>query len=125
MVLIECFNNTVFMKISILSKHFSEFLPSSQLDPVSHADCYVWDIGKLCIQVKKKLCLNYWFKKLVFQNTFNLSTKEISYKPELVLKPEYPVMCLAYNPKDPNSIVAGLTNGQVILWDTKGSKFVL
>ncbi|XP_064216038.1 dynein intermediate chain 3, ciliary isoform X2 [Tribolium castaneum] len=36
-----------------------------------------------------------------------------------VLKPEHPIVCLEYNQKDPNSLVSGMFNGQVAVWDTR------
>ncbi|XP_066990947.2 dynein intermediate chain 3, ciliary-like [Anabrus simplex] len=40
-------------------------------------------------------------------------------KPALVLKPSVPIVCLEYNPKDPNSLVSGLHSGQVAVWDVR------
>ncbi|XP_068086596.1 dynein intermediate chain 3, ciliary [Anabrus simplex] len=40
-------------------------------------------------------------------------------KPALVLKPSVPIVCLEYNPKDPNSLVSGLYSGQVAVWDVR------
>uniref|UniRef100_A0A1B6H019 Dynein intermediate chain 3, ciliary n=1 Tax=Cuerna arida TaxID=1464854 RepID=A0A1B6H019_9HEMI len=40
-------------------------------------------------------------------------------KPELVLQPTVPLVCLEYNPKDPHSLVSGLYNGQVAFFDTR------
>ncbi|XP_044269333.1 dynein intermediate chain 3, ciliary [Tribolium madens] len=36
-----------------------------------------------------------------------------------ILKPEHPIVCLEYNQKDPNSLVSGMFNGQVAVWDTR------
>ncbi|KAL1110296.1 hypothetical protein AAG570_008373 [Ranatra chinensis] len=44
-------------------------------------------------------------------------------KPELVIDAGVPVVCLEYNPRDINSLIGGLYNGQVAFWDTrKGSE---
>ena len=44
-------------------------------------------------------------------------------KPEHVLKPSSPMLCLEYNPKDPHLLVGGCYNGQLALFDTrKGSQ---
>ena len=44
-------------------------------------------------------------------------------KPEQVLKPASPLLCLEYNPKDPHLLVGGCYNGQLALFDTrKGSQ---
>ncbi|XP_060520250.1 dynein axonemal intermediate chain 2 isoform X2 [Cylas formicarius] len=40
-------------------------------------------------------------------------------RPLLTLKPEHPIVCLEYNPKDPHSLVSGQINGQVAVWDTR------
>lgn len=43
-------------------------------------------------------------------------------KPETVLKPSSPMLCLEYNPKDPHLLIGGYQNGQIALFDTrKGS----
>ncbi|KAM4550026.1 dynein axonemal intermediate chain 2 [Fundulus diaphanus] len=43
--------------------------------------------------------------------------------PEMTLKPESPLVCLDYNPKDPHTLVGGSYNGQIAYWDTrKGSQ---
>jgi len=43
-------------------------------------------------------------------------------KPDLVLKPVSPLLCLEYNPKDPHVLLGGCYNGQLGFWDTrKGS----
>lgn len=39
--------------------------------------------------------------------------------PNLILKPPVPMVCLEYNLKDPNSLVGGMLNGQVSVWDTR------
>ena len=44
-------------------------------------------------------------------------------KPESILKPSSPMLCLEYNPKDPHLLVGGCYNGQLALFDTrKGSQ---
>ncbi|KAJ9578526.1 hypothetical protein L9F63_005255 [Diploptera punctata] len=40
-------------------------------------------------------------------------------KPQLALKPQVPIVCLEYNPKDPNSLVSGMYSGQVACWDVR------
>ncbi|NXL39807.1 DNAI2 protein, partial [Glaucidium brasilianum] len=40
-------------------------------------------------------------------------------KPELVLKPSSPLVCLEYNPKDSHVLVGGCYNGQLAYWDTR------
>jgi len=40
-------------------------------------------------------------------------------KPELTLKPPAMAVCVEYNPKDPNQLLAGLHSGQVCIWDTR------
>uniref|UniRef100_A0A7R9GTU4 Dynein intermediate chain 3, ciliary n=3 Tax=Timema TaxID=61471 RepID=A0A7R9GTU4_TIMPO len=40
-------------------------------------------------------------------------------KPQLVLKPLVPLVCLEYNPKDPNCLVSGMYSGQVAFWDVR------
>ncbi|PNF32875.1 Dynein intermediate chain 3, ciliary [Cryptotermes secundus] len=43
-------------------------------------------------------------------------------KPQLILKPSVPIVCLEYNPKDVNCLVSGMFSGQVAFWDVrKGS----
>ncbi|EDO40075.1 predicted protein [Nematostella vectensis] len=43
-------------------------------------------------------------------------------KPDMVLKPVSPLICLEYNPKDPHLLIGGCYNGQLGFWDTrKGS----
>lgn len=39
--------------------------------------------------------------------------------PLLTLRPDHPIVCLEYNQKDPNSLVSGMFNGQVAVWDTR------
>lgn len=39
--------------------------------------------------------------------------------PLLVFKPPIPMVNLEYNQKDPNSLVSGMTTGQVAAWDTR------
>lgn len=34
-------------------------------------------------------------------------------KPEVIIDAGVPVVCMEYNPRDPNSLVGGLANGQV------------
>jgi dynein intermediate chain 2 len=44
-------------------------------------------------------------------------------KPEMVLKPISPLVCLEYNPKDSHILVGGCYNGLIGFWDTrKGSQ---
>lgn len=44
-------------------------------------------------------------------------------KPEFVVKPSSPIVCIEYNPKDPHVLVGGCYNGQLGYWDTrKGSQ---
>ncbi|XP_006034869.1 dynein intermediate chain 2, axonemal [Alligator sinensis] len=40
-------------------------------------------------------------------------------KPDLVLKPSSPLVCLEYNPKDSHVLVGGCYNGQIAYWDTR------
>ncbi|KAK9877826.1 hypothetical protein WA026_020059 [Henosepilachna vigintioctopunctata] len=40
-------------------------------------------------------------------------------KPLHIFKPEQPIVCLEYHPKDPHSLVSGHLNGQVGVWDTR------
>ncbi|KDR14924.1 dynein intermediate chain 3, ciliary isoform X2 [Zootermopsis nevadensis] len=42
-------------------------------------------------------------------------------KPQLTLKPAVPIVCLEYNPKDPNCLVSGMFSGQVAFWDVRKS----
>ncbi|NXG69350.1 DNAI2 protein, partial [Baryphthengus martii] len=44
---------------------------------------------------------------------------ENSNKPELVLKPSSPLVCLEYNPKDSHVLLGGCYNGQMAYWDTR------
>uniref|UniRef100_A0A087XWB9 Dynein, axonemal, intermediate chain 2b n=1 Tax=Poecilia formosa TaxID=48698 RepID=A0A087XWB9_POEFO len=39
--------------------------------------------------------------------------------PEMALKPESPLVCLDYNPKDPHTLLGGSYGGQIVLWDTR------
>ncbi|XP_027891450.1 dynein intermediate chain 3, ciliary [Xiphophorus couchianus] len=39
--------------------------------------------------------------------------------PEMALKPESPLVCLDYNPKDPHTLVGGSYSGQIAFWDTR------
>lgn len=44
-------------------------------------------------------------------------------RPETVLKPNSPMLCLDYNPKDPHTLAGGCYNGQLVVFDTrKGSQ---
>lgn len=44
-------------------------------------------------------------------------------KPEMVLKPSSPLVCVEYNPKDSHVLLGGCYNGQIAYWDTrKGSQ---
>lgn len=38
--------------------------------------------------------------------------------PEYVLQAPYEVFCFQYNPANPEIVIGGLYNGQVVLWDT-------
>ncbi|NXY87887.1 DNAI2 protein, partial [Alcedo cyanopectus] len=40
-------------------------------------------------------------------------------KPELVIKPSSPLVCLEYNPKDSHMLLGGCYNGQMAYWDTR------
>lgn len=41
----------------------------------------------------------------------------------MTLAPVIPIVCLEYNPKDPNILISGMFSGQVCFWDTrKGSE---
>lgn len=40
-------------------------------------------------------------------------------KPYHIFKPDHPIVCLEYHPKDPHSLVSGHLNGQVGVWDTR------
>ncbi|XP_049779568.1 dynein axonemal intermediate chain 2 [Schistocerca cancellata] len=40
-------------------------------------------------------------------------------KPQLIMKPSVPLVCLQYNPKDPHGLVSGLYSGQVAIWDVR------
>ena len=54
---------------------------------------------------------------------YDISCTENPNKPEHVLKPSSPMLCLEYNPKDPHLLVGGCYNGQLALFDTrKGSQ---
>uniref|UniRef100_A0A8C8BCK1 Dynein axonemal intermediate chain 2 n=1 Tax=Otus sunia TaxID=257818 RepID=A0A8C8BCK1_9STRI len=72
----------------------------------------------------KKLAVAY--SSLEFQR----NTKDMSFdsyiwdlenpnKPELVLKPSSPLVCLEYNPKDSHVLVGGCYNGQLAYWDIR------
>ncbi|TGZ68192.1 hypothetical protein CRM22_004380 [Opisthorchis felineus] len=44
-------------------------------------------------------------------------------RPELVLKPASPLVCIEYNPKDSHTLISGCYNGQLAFWDRrKGSQ---
>lgn len=44
-------------------------------------------------------------------------------KPQMILAPPIPIVCLEYNPKDSNVLVSGMFSGQVCFWDVrKGSE---
>ncbi|XP_006795297.1 dynein intermediate chain 3, ciliary isoform X1 [Neolamprologus brichardi] len=40
-------------------------------------------------------------------------------RPEMMLKPASPLVCLNYNPKDSHTLVGGSYNGQIAFWDTR------
>ncbi|XP_026011497.1 dynein intermediate chain 3, ciliary isoform X1 [Astatotilapia calliptera] len=40
-------------------------------------------------------------------------------RPEMMLKPTSPLVCLDYNPKDSHTLVGGSYNGQIAFWDTR------
>lgn len=40
-------------------------------------------------------------------------------KPEHILRPSSPMLCLEYNPKDPHMLVGGCYNGQLAVFDTR------
>ncbi|XP_065327446.1 dynein axonemal intermediate chain 2 [Pelmatolapia mariae] len=40
-------------------------------------------------------------------------------RPEMMLKPASPLVCLDYNPKDSHTLVGGSYNGQIAFWDTR------
>ena len=42
-----------------------------------------------------------------------------SIEPVLILLSPLEIMCFQFNPKDPNIIVGGAINGQIIMWDLK------
>ncbi|CAG5123303.1 unnamed protein product [Candidula unifasciata] len=42
-------------------------------------------------------------------------------KPEMVIKPVSPLVCLEYNPKDSHVLIGGCYNGQIAFWDTRKS----
>jgi dynein intermediate chain 3, axonemal len=44
-----------------------------------------------------------------------------SIEPILILSSPLEILCFDFNPKDPNIVVAGAINGQVIMWDLKGA----
>ncbi|CAI5644626.1 unnamed protein product [Oreochromis niloticus] len=40
-------------------------------------------------------------------------------RPEMMLKPASPLVCLDYNPKDSHTLVGGSYNGQIVFWDIR------
>ncbi|NXD76749.1 DNAI2 protein, partial [Halcyon senegalensis] len=75
---------------------------------------------------------NTWKKLAVAYSSleFQQSTRDMSFdsyvwdlenpnKPELVLKPSSPLVCLEYNPKDSHMLLGGCYNGQMAYWDTR------
>lgn len=40
-------------------------------------------------------------------------------KPEHILRPTSPMLCLEYNPKDPHTLAGGCYNGQIAIFDTR------
>lgn len=42
--------------------------------------------------------------------------------PLLSLKSSSSSVCLEYNPKDPTSLISGMSSGQVAAWDTRADK---
>ncbi|BFZ03253.1 hypothetical protein BsWGS_06292 [Bradybaena similaris] len=42
-------------------------------------------------------------------------------KPEMIIKPVSPLVCLEYNPKDSHILIGGCYNGQIAFWDTRKS----
>ncbi|KAH0629340.1 hypothetical protein JD844_011348 [Phrynosoma platyrhinos] len=72
----------------------------------------------------RKLAVSY--SSLEFQR----SSKDMSYdsyiwdleipnKPEMVIRPTSPLVCLEYNPKDSHILIGGCYNGQIAYWDTR------
>lgn len=52
----------------------------------------------------------------------NYNILENPNKPQMILTPAVPIVCLEYNPKDPHMLSSGMFSGQVCFWDTrKGS----
>lgn len=43
-------------------------------------------------------------------------------RPLVTLKPQHPIVCLEYNPKDSHGLVSGHINGQVAVWDIRKSR---
>ncbi len=39
--------------------------------------------------------------------------------PLLILESPLEIICFEFNPKDPNLVIAGTINGQIVLWDLK------
>ncbi|XP_048346503.1 dynein axonemal intermediate chain 2 [Sphaerodactylus townsendi] len=61
---------------------------------------------------------------------FQRNSKDMSYdsyiwdletpnKPEMVIRPSSPLICLEYNPKDSHILIGGCYNGQIAYWDTR------
>ncbi|CAH8630045.1 unnamed protein product [Schistosoma intercalatum] len=40
-------------------------------------------------------------------------------RPELILKPASPLVCIEYNPKDSHTLIGGCYNGQLAFWDRR------
>ncbi|XP_018644483.1 axonemal dynein intermediate chain, putative [Schistosoma mansoni] len=40
-------------------------------------------------------------------------------RPELILKPASPLVCIEYNPKDSHALIGGCYNGQLAFWDRR------
>ncbi|NXN96412.1 DNAI2 protein, partial [Rhinopomastus cyanomelas] len=109
--------------ISCLGANISLFdVPPSQRDPNATkrtATHLSWHPNK-----SKKLAVAY--SSLEFQqNVKDMSSESYIWnlenpnKPELVLKPSSPLVCLEYNPKDTHLLVGGCYNGQMAYWDTR------
>ncbi|CAH8577065.1 unnamed protein product [Schistosoma turkestanicum] len=60
-----------------------------------------------------------------FQSSQNLSNDSYIWdlnnpnRPELVLKPTSPLVCIEYNPKDSHTLIGGCYNGQLAFWDRR------
>nr|XP_056704684.1 dynein axonemal intermediate chain 2 [Euleptes europaea] len=61
---------------------------------------------------------------------FQRSSRDMSYdsyiwdletpnKPEMIIRPSSPLVCLEYNPKDSHILIGGCYNGQIAYWDTR------